>query len=111
MSSFNNGGVINRKKGSIVLFQHGIFGNEDSFTEAIAKLVKQAPNRHIAFPDTFINMNSFKKMGYNNTYLFETPESQLEFNDTIKNIALFAKDHPNHNILVRTRVSGINKAD
>jgi pimeloyl-ACP methyl ester carboxylesterase len=111
MSSFNNGGVINRKKGSIVLFQHGIFGNEDSFTEAIAKLVKQAPNRHIAFPDTFINMNSFKKMGYNNTYLFETPESQLEFNDTIKNIALFAKDHPNHNILVRTRLSGINKAD
>lgn len=110
MSSFNSGGMVNRGKGAIVLFQHGIFGEEGSFSVAIEKLVKMAPKRHIAF-DSFINMNDFKKMSYDNTYLFENPESQMEFNETIENIVSLAKDYPNHNILIRTRLSGIKKAD
>lgn len=111
MSSFSSGGVVNRNRGYIVLFQHGIFGDETSFSEAIEKLVKQAPKRHIAYPNSFINMNDYKKGEYGKSYMFEKTESQIEFNNIISGIASFAKEHPDHNILIRTRLSGENKAD
>lgn len=99
------------RKGAIVLFQHGIFGNQDSMTATIKKIEEVKGAKNSAYPDGFINMTGFVQKGYKKGLFFDTLEQQNVFLNTMKGIKEYADTNPYINVLVRTNLSGKDTYD
>lgn len=99
--------------GAIVIYQHGLGGNEQDLCESIRSLVVSNTYRNIAFGgfeklnESFINMDNYDAA----KNAFTSESAKNEVNTMLTELVEFAKNNSNKNVHIRTRLGGKDQYD